>query len=72
MKGLNTYAYAFLNLETCNAYTVMFEKMFKMLGDVAWQPVQFSHIHGTEMGIHAITVDMCKKQAPDMDNLEVY
>lgn len=63
-EGLNTYAYAFLNLETRKAYAVMFKKMFLMLGNVAREPVTFQHIHGTENGIRAITVDMCKKQAP--------
>ncbi|KAE8395153.1 hypothetical protein BDV23DRAFT_169155 [Aspergillus alliaceus] len=37
-KRINTYAYAFLNLETRHAYAVMFSKIFKILGDVARSP----------------------------------
>jgi hypothetical protein len=63
-SGLNTYVYAFTNLETRKAYATMFSKIFQVLGDVARHPVKFPHIHGGEEGIRVATVDMCKKQAP--------
>ncbi|KAB8228235.1 uncharacterized protein BDW43DRAFT_304052 [Aspergillus alliaceus] len=69
-KRINTYAYAFLNLETRHAYAVMFSKIFKILGDVARSPVHFAHISpGEENEIRTITVDMCRKQAGGRFNI---
>jgi hypothetical protein len=65
-QRLNTYAYAFLNLETRAAYAVMFSKLFHMLGEVASSPVRFPHIQRGGNEIYTITLDMCKKQAPGM------
>ena len=41
--GLNTYIYAFINLETRDAYRVLFEKIFKILGDVGRKPVRWAY-----------------------------
>ncbi|KAJ5110975.1 hypothetical protein N7532_001510 [Penicillium argentinense] len=66
---LNTYVYAFMNLETRAAYRVLFEKIFKTLGDVGRKPVQWAYQLGGDDscdGIRTVTVDMCKKQAPGL------
>jgi hypothetical protein len=62
LLGINTYCYAFLNLETRKAYTMMFSFLFQVLSDASRKQVKFAHIHGD--GICTITVDMCKTQAP--------
>jgi hypothetical protein len=64
---LNTYLYAFMNLETRDSYRVLFEKAFKILGDVGREPTKWAYQLGHDdlcEGIRTITVDMCKKQAP--------
>ncbi|PGG94966.1 hypothetical protein AJ80_10071, partial [Polytolypa hystricis UAMH7299] len=61
---IQIYAYIFTNLETQQGYKILFTKLFKHLGNAAQQPVQFGHIHGGDSCIHAVTVDMCMKQAP--------
>jgi hypothetical protein len=63
-SGINVYCYAFLNLETREAYAGMFIELFQILEDVGRSPIRFPHIHGGEKGIRTITVDMCKKQGP--------
>jgi hypothetical protein len=40
-SGLNTYVYAFTNLETRKAYAAMFARIFQVLGDVARHLVKF-------------------------------
>jgi len=62
--GINVYCYAFLNLDTREAYATMFIQMFPILEDVARSPIRFPHIHGGEQGLRTVTIDMCKKQAP--------
>ncbi len=65
--GLNTYVYAFMNLETRVAYRILFEKIFKILGDVGRKPIRWAYQLGRDNsceGIRTVTVDMCKKQAP--------
>lgn len=59
--GLVTYCWAFLNLDTREAYFKLFSLLFELLGNVARQPVRWAYLH--HEGIRAVTVDMCKKQA---------
>jgi len=69
IKGLNTYVYAFMNLETREAYRVLFQKIFQILGDVGRKPIRWAYQQGGgdhSDGIRTVTVDMCKKQAPGM------
>jgi hypothetical protein len=64
---LNTYLYAFMNLETRVSYKVLFEKAFKILGNIGREPIKWAYQLGSDdscEGIRTITVDMCKKQAP--------
>ena len=58
-----------MNTDTRKAYKTMFCEMFRILGDVARSPIRFPHIHGGEQGIRTVTVDMCRKQAPGINNL---
>lgn len=53
-----------MNLETRYAYYQMFHQLFATLSEVAHEDVLFTHIHGGETGIRAVTIDMCQKQAP--------
>jgi hypothetical protein len=56
-----------MNLETRDAYSTLFEKLFKMLENAARQEVRWAYLYGLSndiQGIRTITVDMCKKQAP--------
>jgi hypothetical protein len=56
-----------MNLETRHAYSILFEKLFKMLGDTARHEVQWAYLYGLSKdmtGIRTVTVDMCRKQAP--------
>lgn len=65
--GLNTYIYAFMNLETRDAYRVLFEKIFKILGDIRRKPVRQAYQLRRDNScgrIRTVTVNMCKKQAP--------
>ncbi len=64
--GINVYCYAFLNLETREAYATMFSQIFLVLEDVARSPIRFPHIHGGEQGLRTVTIDMCNKQAGGM------
>lgn len=70
-SGLNTFVYAFVNLETRKAYATMFSRIFQVLCDVARHPIKFPHINGGEEGIRVATIDMCRKQAPGMHLLRV-
>ena len=70
--GINVYCYAFLNLDTHEAYATMFSQIFSILEDVARFPIRFPHIHGGEQGPRTITVDMCKKQAPGMKSICIH
>ena len=63
---INVYCYAFLNLETCEAYATMFSQIFLILKDVAHSSIWFPHIHGGEQGLHTVMIDMCNKQAEGM------
>ena len=63
-KRIQVFVYAFLNLETRIAYETMFTHIFKVMSQVARQPIRFPHIHSGNDGWRIITVDMCKKQAP--------
>ena len=65
----NTYTYVFINKETRDTYKTLFEKLFKVLGDVARKPVTWAYDHGNNdnlPGIRTVTLDMCKKQAADI------
>lgn len=62
--GINVYCYAFITLDTREAYATMFSQIFQILEDVGRCPVRFPHIHEGEEGIRTITLDMCMKQAP--------
>lgn len=58
-----------MNLETREAYRILFEKLFKVLGDVGRKPVTWAYQVGADDsadGIRTVTLDMCKKQAPGM------
>ncbi len=61
--GINVYCYAFLNLDTREAYATMFSQIFPILEDVARSSIRFPYIHGGEQGLRTVTIDMCKKQA---------
>ncbi|KAN0068226.1 hypothetical protein V8E54_013796, partial [Elaphomyces granulatus] len=63
-KRINVYCYAFLNTETHNVYSKMFELIFEVLGNVSRRPIKFVHIGNGDEGIRVVTMDMCKKQAP--------
>ncbi|KAJ6002324.1 hypothetical protein N7522_007551 [Penicillium canescens] len=66
---INTYAYAFMNLDTRRAYATLFERLFKVLGDVGRKPVSWAYQLGGDddaEGIRTVTLDMCKKQAPGL------
>jgi hypothetical protein len=62
--GIDVYAYAWTTLDTRAAYAQLFHNLFRVLGEVARQPVSFAHIH--RFGIQSISVDMCSKQAGGM------
>ena len=62
--GLNTYIYTFINLETRDAYRVLFEKIFKILGDVGRKPVRWAYQLGRDdscEGIRTVTINMYRK-----------
>lgn len=61
--GINTYVYAFLNLETRSAYAEMFKRIFNVLTNVGRKTIAFRHISGGDDGLQTVTMDMCKKQA---------
>ncbi|KAJ5081543.1 hypothetical protein NUU61_009807 [Penicillium alfredii] len=68
-KKINTYAYAFINYETRESYRILFERIFKVLGDAGRKEVRWAyqnHYSDTAEGIRTVTVDMCKKQAPGL------
>jgi hypothetical protein len=64
-----------MNLETTVAYKVLFERLFRTLGNVGRKPVSFAYMLGGEdaaEGIRTVTVDMCKKQAAGKFNHGFY
>ena len=72
MLVILTYLYAFTNVETRDLYATLFAKCFKILGDVARQPVKWAYMYGSDDSvgrIRTVTVDMCRKQAPGMSVL---
>jgi hypothetical protein len=40
IKGLNIYVYTFINIETREAYRVLFQKIFKILSDIRRKPIR--------------------------------
>jgi hypothetical protein len=63
---INTYVYAYMNIERTEAYRILFERVFQVLGDVGRNPKQWAYQHGSNdnaPGIRAVTLDICNKQA---------
>lgn len=71
--GIEVYCYAFINSDTRKMYFELFKLMFQVLENVGGQVIHFAHMldPSKDTGIHTITVDMCKKQAPGKNMLNI-
>jgi hypothetical protein len=61
--GILTYCHVFTNINTRKGYYFMFRLIFTTLAEAARTIIHFPYIHGTELGLRTIGLDMCKKQA---------
>ncbi|KAJ5800659.1 uncharacterized protein N7518_002727 [Penicillium psychrosexuale] len=65
-RQINTYAYVYINLEKPWTYKILFERLFKVLGDVGRKPIRWAYQsggHDSSEGIRTVTLDMSRSQA---------
>ncbi|ORY59939.1 uncharacterized protein BCR38DRAFT_412156 [Pseudomassariella vexata] len=60
-----TYIYCFTNWDSREAYAVIFQEIFRIVADITGEPIKGHHLNGG-IGIQAVTLDMCPKQAPGL------
>lgn len=59
-----TFCRAYVNWESTEMYTILFQKAFRIIGQQAGKLVQWQHIHGSGFG--CIVMDMDSKQMAGM------